>query len=395
MSSKIVGVGKLASLALKRRVVAKYAKAEPIVHEYEINKKAKVLHPDMQELVVHDVIDHGAAGAKSFIFVRADRKLPAYFRAGQYLSIKFPVGDSFVTRPYSISSSPKWARMGKIAITIKTNPGEGVANYLLENLKVGDHVYASGGEGQFCYESLRDEKNVIALAGGSGITPFLSMAYAIRDGIEDFNLTIIFGSRTVESILFKAELDAIAKECDKVKVVHVLSEEKKRGYENGFITSKIIKKYAGDEPYSVFICGPEAMYRFLEKEIAKLDIPKKNIRREVLGVTKNVAAQEGYPTEKAEESYTITVKQGPDEYTITAKASEPVLVAVERAGIKAPSKCRSGECGWCRSKVVSGEYFVPEETDGRRWADKQTDYIHPCATFPLSDMVIEVPGEYY
>ena len=73
---------------------------------------------------------------------------------------------------------------------------------MLDTFQVGDEIIASAGEGHFYYDELRDCKNVVALAGGSGITPFLSMAYAIRDGIEDFNLTILFGSRTENAILF-------------------------------------------------------------------------------------------------------------------------------------------------------------------------------------------------
>ena len=71
---------------------------------------------------------------------------------------------------------------------------------------------------------------------------------------------------------------------------------------------------------------------------------------------------------------------------------ESLLVAVERAGIAAPSRCRSGECGWCRSRLVSGEVYIPEKTDGRRAADIDYNYIHPCSTFPLSDVVLEVYG---
>ena len=126
----------------------------------------------------------------------------------------------------------------------------------------------------------------MALAGGSGITPFLSMARAIRDGVEDFNLTILFGSRTEESILFREELDEICAACDKVKVVHVLSDEEKAGFEHGFITADIIQKYAV-APYSVFICGPEAMYRFLSGEVAKLALPRRWCGGD-LGVTKKV-----------------------------------------------------------------------------------------------------------
>ena len=79
-------------------------------------------------------------------------------------------------------------------------------------------------------------------------------------------------------------------------------------------------------------------------------------------------------------------------YDITASADEPLLTSIERAGITAPSRCRSGECSWCRSKLVSGEVFVPEKTDGRRRADIEFGYIHPCASFPMSDIVLDVPN---
>ena len=147
-------------------------------------------------------------------------------------------------------------------------------------------------------------------------------------------------------------------------------------------------------PYSVFICGPEAMYRFLSDEVAKLELPRRLVRREMLGVTKKVWEQPGYPQDAKGKTFRMTVRQGEMEKVIDASADEPILVAIERAGIAAPSRCRSGECGWCRSKLVSGDIFVPEENEGRRWADVQHGYIHPCSTFALSDLVIEVPGEY-
>lgn len=363
--------------------------------EFTINKRAGELHPDVQKLKIVEIIDHDKAGAKTFVFESAENKKIAFFRAGQYLSVKSEVGEGFVTRPYSISSSPKWALEGKIAITVKTNPGGFAAEHFLKEWAVGTVVTVSDPQGQFYYESLRDAGDVIALAGGSGITPFLSMAYAIRDGLEDFNLTILFGNRTEETILFKKEFDEICAKTNKVKVVHVLSDEEREGYEHGFVTADLVKKYAPEGKYSIFICGPEAMYRFLEGELPKLGLEKKYIRRELLGVTKKVYEKPGYPMECKDKVFKITVKKGPNEYTIDGRADESVLVALERAAIKAPSRCRSGECGWCRSKLVSGTVYVPEENEGRRYTDIEFNYIHPCASFPTSDIVIEVPGEYY
>lgn len=262
--------------------------------------------------------------------------------------------------------------------------------------KTGDTVLSSSPLGQFYYEDLRDEKTVIALAGGSGITPFLSMAYAICDGIEDFNLTILYGSRTEDVILFRDELEKIAVECPKVKVVHILSDEEKNGYEHGFINAEIIRKYAPEDgKYSVFLCGPEAMYRFVKPEIGKLGLPGRLFRRKMIDVTKKPWDEKGYPAEARGKTFSITVKQGPEEYRISASADETVLTALERAGIKAPSRCHSGECGWCRSRLLAGSVFLPESNEGRRWADREYGYIHPCASFPASDLTLEVPGEYY
>ncbi len=399
LNVKVGLIGKLDMLKFKnmskvREKAIQAASAKEVVGEFRINQNAKALHPDYMNLEVSEVIEHTGASAKTYIFKAIDGNRLPCFRAGQYLSLKMKIGDSFITRPYSISSSPAWAKEGKIAITVRTNPSGFAADWILNNLKVGDNVISSAPEGQFYYEDLRDAKNVIAIAGGSGITPFLSMAYAIRDGVEDFGLTILFGSRNEDNILFKKELDDICAKCSKVKVVHVLSDEEKSDFEHGFITADLIKKYAPSDDYSVFLCGPEAMYRFVIPEIDKLKLPKRLVRREMLGVTKNVSTQEGYPIECKDKTFSVIVRQGANEYKLDASANESVLVAIERAGIVAPSRCRSGECGWCRSKLVSGTVYVPAENEGRRWADKEYGYIHPCASFATSDLILEVPGEY-
>ncbi len=395
LNVKVGLIGKFDMLKFKnmskvREQAIQAAPAKEVSGEFKINQNAKALHPDRMELTIGEIINHPGAAAKTFVF---NGKAIPWFRAGQYLSMKVRIGDSFITRPYSISSSPVWTKEGKIAITVRSNPNGFAADWILNNWKVGDKVMASAPEGHFYYEDLRDEKHVVALAGGSGITPFLSMAYAIRDGVENFDLTILFGSRTEENILFKKELDAIAAACPKVKVIHVLSHEEKECYEHGFITADLIRKYASSD-YSIFLCGPEAMYRFVKPEIAKLGLPNRLVRQEMLGITKDVAAQEGYPAECKGQTYQLTVRQGDTEWMVPAAADETVLVAIERAGIVAPSKCRSGECGWCRSKLVSGSVYVPAENEFRRWADVKYDYIHPCSSFPTSDLVLEVPGEY-
>jgi len=370
------------------------AKPVEITGEYKINQNAKALHPDSITVIIKEIISHDNAGAKTFILSKEDGSALPYFNAGAYISVKIKIGESYTTRAYSISSSPKWALEGKYAITVKENKEGFVAPYMMENLKVGDKLVISSPQGDFCYSKYRDEKHVIAAAGGSGITPFLSMAYAVRDGIEDFELTIIYGSKTKDVILFKDELDKIASECERVKVVYVLAHEEVEGFEHGYITADLIKKYANDK-YSLYICGPSSMYDFLRGETEKLGIARRLIRWEAQSLPKDITSESSDVEAVKDKVFKIKVVQGPNEYEIEAKATETLLTSFERAGIKAPSRCRSGSCGWCRSHVVSGEFYAAKAHDGRRWADRENNDIHPCASYPLSDMVIEVPGEYW
>ena len=399
LNVKVGLIGKLDMLKFKnmakvREKAIQKAPAKEISGTFPVNENAKALHPDALELTVDNIIARG--GAKTFVLKRPDGKPLPYFRAGQYLSLKLPLDGSLVTRSYSLCSSPKEALNGSYAITIRANPGGFAADRLLRDLKPGDKLIASAPQGFFYYEDLRDAGHVVGLAGGSGITPFLSMARAIADGIEDFSLTLLYGSRREEDVLFRGELDEIARSCPKFKVIYVLSDEERDCFEHGFLTAELIRKYApADEDYSVFLCGPEAMYRFLQPEIEELGLPPRRFRRKLIDVTKTPWACEGYPAEAEGKSFSIRVKQGPEEWTVPASADEPVLVAIERAGIKAPSRCRAGECGWCRSRLLEGTVFIPKENEMRRWADVHYGYIHPCCSFPTSDLVLEIPGEFY
>lgn len=352
---------------------------------YGSNKLASRLHPKEQHLTIAEIIEHGD-NAKSFVLTG---KNLAPFRAGQYVSVSLKIGSSVLTRPYSISCSPKWALEGKYALTIKRQQDGFASGWILDNWKVGDEITVSGPEGTFYYEPLRDAKHVVGLAGGCGITPFLSMAYAIRDGVEDFRLTLLYGSRKECDILYHSELEEIAKATGKVKIVHILSDEQKEGYEYGFITAEAIQAACGTEPCSVFLCGPAAMYAFVDKEVEKLKLAGKFVRHELYAAPASPGKLKGYPG-GADKRFTLTVKRYGDTLTLPMEADETVLVALERAGVAAPSRCRGGECGWCRAKLDKGEVFLPEYLDKRRMADVSAGYIHPCCSYPLSDLSIEV-----
>ena len=356
---------------------------------------AKALHPKRQYLRIAEVKEL-APDCRSFTLVpdaeRGTSSL-AYFGAGKYLTVFETIEGMPITRAYSISSSPKDSLNGKYVLTIKLVEGGLMSRYIFDTWKVGKEVEVSAPSGNFEYQPLRDADTVICLAGGSGITPFISMANAVADGDEDFNLVLLYGSRNAENILFFDELSELEKKCTKIKVVHVLSDEKNPtdGTEQGFITAELIKKYApSDKPYSVFICGPQQMYAFLDKELPKLGLEKKYIRHEMFGEFHNPSSQDDYP-EGVPETVKITVTIQDETYTVTGSSSDSVMQILEKNKISVPARCRSGECGFCHSRLISGKVYVPKDLEYRRLADYKFGCIHPCCSFPLTDLELNVP----
>ena len=395
MNEKALSKSAMMSMMKERISAVKNASDAPVkdLYSYPANRLALELHPHAQFLKIKDIIAHNK-DFKSFVFEpdteKGTEKL-AWFSAGQYLVIAVTIDGKTYNRPYSIASSPRDTLKGEIEIAVKRVEGGIVSSYVLDNFKVGDSVIASAPLGVFTYEPLRDAKQIIGIAGGSGITPFRSLAKAICEGDEDCSLTLLYGSRTLKDAVFSEEIKKLAKENEKIKIVNVLSEETKRGCESGFIDAKLIKKYAPkNEPYSIFLCGPQAMYNFADKEIETLGIKRKYIRHELFG-------EYFHPEKDAEykgnikASYKLTVRIAGKEYVTTCPADTSLLRAMEAAGINAPSDCRSGRCGWCHSRLISGEVYIPESVDGRRQADKEFGYIHPCCSFPLSDITLDVP----
>ena len=380
------------NMKVQRDRIIESTPALALVENYASNQNAAARHPLSQFFTIEDIQVRGKGDVKTFTLRRNDDQNPAFFRAGQFVVIRQMIDGKLIARPVTLSCGPAMTLEGKIQVTVKqVEQDASLSAYIHENWKVGDTVETSGPQGTFFYEPLRDAKKVIAIAGGSGITPVYAMANAIADGDEDFDMTILYGSRTKADILFQEEFDAIMARTDKVRLVNVLSEEKADGCEHGFITAKLIKKYAGDGVYSIFAAGSKGMYQFLDGEAEKLGIERKYYRKELYDNICRPWEYSGYPMEAKDKVFNLKIKMCDKVFEIPCNANENILVALERAGVAGPNRCRGGICGWCRSRLLSGDVFIPEDTDGRRAQDKLDGYIHPCASFAVSDLSIEMP----
>lgn len=383
---ELKGLGKKDITAIKkiskeRGKIIRDSSSQNIRTDFITNEIADYLHPFGQNVKVADIIEEGN-DTKTFVLVAdldAGTKKLANFKPGQYISVEVFIDGGIYERPYTISCSPKQVLDNTYTITIKRRRNGIVSNYFLDKVQMDDKFWVSAPFGNFYYERLRDAKNVIALAGGSGITPFISMAEAIQDGILDFKLTILYGVREERDILFKERLDDLAKKNNYVQVQYILSEEKNSNYETGFITKEIIDPYLENEN-SFFVCGPLGFYEAMNTLLKEYNLPRKYIRHE---------AFLGKVDIHGNDVYNLTIITQDREFHMSCRARETLLSAIEKNGIVAPSRCHVGECGFCKSKLRSGKVKTMDEP--LRMADKENSYVHPCAAFPESDIVIELP----
>ena len=344
-----------------------------------------LLHPKRLSLEVSEIRPE-TESAKTFRLVSADHYLPP-FQAGQYINIFVRTGGIGTSRPYSIASPPN--QTGYYDITVRRVEGGFVSHYLLDEVRVGDSFESTSPEGHFYYNPLFHGQNLVFLAGGSGITPFMSMIREVTDRGLKRRIHLIYGSRKIDDIIFSEELVDRASRHENLEVTHVISEPTP-GYSGptGLITAQLMSEILNDIPSKTFyLCGPEVMYPFCLEELERLGVKRRRIRTEVFGPPKDVTAEPGWPDDvKAGDRFVVRLKDG---RTVSALAGEPLMISLERIGIETPASCRSGECSLCRTKLIAGRVFQPKGAKVRR-SDRRFGYIHPCLAYPLTDLEIMI-----
>lgn len=368
--------------------------AKPRGHVAEL---AEALHPAGLALRIVSVRDESPT-TSTYRLAPSDgsARLPP-FRAGQYLSVFVEAGGARASRPYSISSTPdESAGGGYYELTVKDAPGGFCAPIIRETWEPGSTVRCSGPSGVFYREPLRDGDSLVCLAGGCGVTPFRSIVGdALARG--KARVALIHGAAEPAELLFSDYFGELAKRYpDRFSYLPVVERDGPAGAwtgERGYITAALIERaatWADDAAF--FVSGPDAMRRFALGELAGLDRPPRRVRLEAAPARFSPEDWPGYPPEAASRTFTLEARIGPETVSIPAAAEEPLLVAMERAGLRPPSLCRAGECGWCRSRLVEGRCYSPPGP-GARAADERYGFVHPCKAFPLSDCSIEVPED--
>ena len=365
-------------IKVSRKLGGTVASAVASAEEY-----IQLLHPEWIELTVSDIIEE-TPSTKTFRLVPKDNYLPP-FLAGQYIALFLEIGGIRTSRPYSISSQPN--QTGYYDITVRRVENGLVSNYLLDEFKRGDTLVSSGPAGYFYFNPLIHKKVMVCIAGGSGITPFMSMVREIIECGLDRIVYLFYGNKTTEDVIFGSEFDRLAARFDNIHYIPVV-EEPSGGYAGacGFISRDLMQEMLENiEDKSFFICGPQGLYDFCLPQVEDMGVPKRKIKQEMYGAPPNIWDYPGWPDAVSQQDvFTVNIKDGPQ---LEARATEPLLTTLEKNHVLVPSLCRSGECSMCRIKLLSGKVYQPPGVPVRK-SDRQFGYVHSCMAFPIGDLEI-------
>jgi ferredoxin-NADP reductase len=292
-------------------------------------------------------------------------------RPGQFLTFDWLIDGQRQIRSYSISSSP--TQTGFVEVTVKTVPDGCVSTFLNERAPASLTVEARGPSGRFCLDE-KMHRDVVLFAGGSGITPIMSMLRYIDDLCLQTKATLFYSVRTQRDIIFERELQALDERLDNFKRLIVVTkpEEGWAGPAGHLSRDMIVEQLGQVNEQMFFLCGPEAFMEHVGTILQSLGVAPNRILREKFG-GKRASTQTGL--EAGEPVGTIEFARSARTFALPAGST--LLEAAEMNGISIPYSCRQGQCGTCATRLLSGEIKMDCE-GGLQPALRSQGYILPC-----------------
>ena len=299
---------------------------------------------DFAPLTVKDVIRE-TADAISLVFdVPQEWSQQFEYEAGQFLTLRVVVDGEEHRRCYSMSSSPLPGE--DLRVTVKRDRTGVVSNWLNDHVRVGDTIDAAPPAGRFV---LRDsERDVVAFAGGSGVTPVFSLIRTALAGTGR-KVRLLYANRDRDSVIFAAALaELAAQHPDRLTVHHHLDED------SGVLAPAAIESFlagagAGSDA-DCYVCGPAPFMDTVEATVVSGGIARDRLHLERFSVTEVVVPEDsGAPVT---EEVTITLER--TTITVPYRAGHTVLQMARIGGLKAPSSCETGSCGTCIAQITDG-----------------------------------------
>jgi ring-1,2-phenylacetyl-CoA epoxidase subunit PaaE len=334
------------------------------------------------------------------------------FEPGQYLTLRQDVGGQDLRRSYSIC-----AAAGEVPrVGVRRVPGGAFSSWLHGSLKPGDTIECLPPQGRFGHAVAAvagtdphpagspagaAPRHVLAIAGGSGITPILSIVRTLLARSPRTRVTLLYGNRSQASTMFKEELEDLKnRHLARLSLYPVFSREVVDAPEGsplapgrldaariGLFLRTLVDARSVDH---AFVCGPhalndeaEAALRHAGIEPSRIHIERFGIPPEQRGAADPHAAQAG----DADQARIVLVRDGLTREFGFAKGDPSILDAAARAGLDVPYSCKSGVCATCRCKVLEGQVRM-DRNFALEPADLAAGFVLSCQAHPLTERVV-------
>ena len=361
-------------------------------------KEESAVHngPHYFDLKVKDIIQE-TKDAVSIAFEQPASRIT--YKAGQFLTLIATVDGKEIRRAYSLSSSP--FTDDDLVVTVKRVDNGLMSNWLPDNLKAGNTIKVMAPTGHFTTEYKKENKrHLIMFAGGSGITPMMSLIKSTLTQEPESICSLIYCNRDIDSIIFKSEFDKLEiTHAGRLHVIHVLDNAPMnwQGY-SGLLNREMLTKLFeripdwGIEKTTYLMCGPEGMMKNVEALLAERNIAKEKIFKEsfVQGTINNEEKKEATKSGGEKKAHEVTIRYDGQEYKFMVEPNRTILETALDSGIDLPYSCQSGLCTACRGKALSGEVKLDEE-EGLSQSERAEGYVLTCVGHPMTDdVVIEI-----
>jgi ferredoxin-NADP reductase/DMSO/TMAO reductase YedYZ heme-binding membrane subunit len=309
--------------------------------------------------------------------------LPITHLPGQYLPLALMIDGKRVHRTYTIASSP--TAKDRVELTIKREARGMASGYFHERLHVGDRITISKPGGAFTFDGNGSgkERGIVLLAGGVGITPLMSMMRYLTQSRWPGEIYLVYSNKSEVDIVFRRELDDLQERFPNVHITFTITRggtSSWRGF-TGRINRDLLEKVVPDlSAYPVYICGPSEMIASMRELLPQMGVPAERLFVESFGTPAAELDLESFAP--------VMVSFARSGRETRSAVGESLLETAERLGVPLDYECRSGICGKCRCRRLSGSVTMGV-AEGLSAAERAEGMILMCQARATSDVVID------